>query len=146
MATVRTLKEHLAGFHQKAQEHHTALAEHHLGLAGHFKKLAAHLGKAEFGKDVTETLEAISAGHEQAHVAHADFANFHGEKCEECEKAISVDDLNKLAPTSVSAVVPTHKNTLVPRAGQRDPGAGTVPAQFEKLLALPSEDEERSLQ
>jgi len=120
--------------------HHAAKTAFHATAAEHFKKLAGHLGKSETteaGKDSKQILETLAGMHEEQSQEHAGMATFHHESMEACAKAAD-GDLNKLVPTSVSAVTPTRPGiTAVPRAGaQPIPEKIPVPEEFEKLASV----------
>jgi hypothetical protein len=84
---------------------------------------------------VTKALEQISASPKVAELLE-------GAALEHVSKLINGKLGDKLMPTPVSAVAPPNTAKAVPRNGQ--PAAGekaNVPLEFEKLVALPGDDE-----
>jgi hypothetical protein len=135
-----TMKEHLAGMHARHQEHHELKAKIHKKMAGHFETLGKHFQKTtatEAERDAAATLAALSSEHESLWQEHSDLAAYHQEQLKACEKAAD-SDLNKLVPTSVSAVAPNRPGlTMVPRAGEQPvPARPAVPEQFAHLVKV----------
>ena len=136
-----SMKEHLASFHGKEAAHHAKKVAFHASAADHFKKVAAHIGKTEVSeatKDSKGILEALASMHEEQSQEHAGMAEFHTDCGEKCMKAAD-GDLDKLAPTSVSAVAPTRP-TAVLRPGMQ-PIATNGADDFSKIFGLNPEDE-----
>ena len=145
-----TMREHLHDLHRREAQYHTAKAGRHAAVGSHYQKLASALGKAEVSeaqKDTAAILEALAAVHQEESQEHAGMAKFHADCGEKCMKAAD-GDLNKLVPTSVSAVAPTRPGiTPVLRPGQRELPANMDP-QISKILGTDPEDwhtEETSL-
>jgi len=90
--------------------------------------------EAELGK---EAMGAHHAFHKAAVAAHTEAADGHDALCQECEKAISADDLRKsqaLEPTLVSAVTPDRPRAI-PRFGQREVPVTVAPG-LSKIVGL----------
>jgi hypothetical protein len=137
-----SMKEHLTQFHESEAAHHDHKAAHHKAIAGHYHKLASSLGKAEVTEaqaDSKATLEAMAGMHEVTSQNHADRAEYHRDCAEKCRKAMNAADLNKLVPTSVSAIAPDRPNIrAVLRPGQREFPANTAP-ELSKIIGVGDE-------
>jgi len=114
--------------HKRHQQHHELKATVHKSIATHFTKLAGHFKKTEVSeaeKDAHAILEALSSEHDTLWQEHSDLAHYHEQQMEACSKAAD-GDLNKIQPTSVSAVAPDRPNIrAVPRHGQQPLPAST---------------------
>jgi hypothetical protein len=126
-----TMKAHLSDVHNR-------LAKHHAAVAGHYQDLAACIAKAsndEATKDSKCALEGLAREHE-------DMAQFHADCSERCAKAADAD-MNKMLPTSISAVVPDHPSVrAIPRFGQKSvPGSPNVDPLFARLVEHPDTEQ-----
>jgi hypothetical protein len=119
MASVR---EHLKKAHEAIASHHRTMSQAH----------SAAMEKETMGTH-------HHSFHKAAAAAHTAAAEAHDEMCNECAKAAD-GDLNKLVPTSVSAVVPT-RITAVPRTGQPVPATVKVDPEFQKMFQVEDERE-----
>ena len=141
-----TVRQHLQTLHTNLADHHQKKTEHHAKMASHFAKLAKHLGKTETteaAKDSKGILEALASEHEEMSQHHAGQVEHHNAQVEACMKA-DAGDLNKLVPTSVSAVTPGVR--AVPRPGQQPvnkaPEKPNVPLEFQKMFEVEDERED----
>lgn len=117
-----TTREHLQSFHTAAASHHTTMAKSHTRLATHYGKAT----EMEGNKD-------LAAEHKAMADSHATMAEHHLSMC----KTVG-DDLNKLIPDNVSAVIPEFPGLrAVPRYGQRPiPEVANVAPEFAKLVQV----------
>ena len=136
---MKTVRQHLANFHKAAAEHHAGIAEDHTKLGTYHEALAKCLGKAvSDDAGAKKHLEDIAATHHASAERNRNYAEFHTNAVEECMKGADVEDLSKLVPTNISAVVPSRAGvTMVPRYGQ--PVAKNVDPQFAELVATDDE-------
>jgi hypothetical protein len=123
-----SMKEHLVTVHKR-------LSKHHAAVSGHYLDMADCMGKADNGDESTKakgSLETLAS-------EHSDMAQFHEDCAAKCSKA-AADELNKLVPSNVSAVVPDYIRA-VPRAGA-PPAAikPNVPLEFEKVFAIDDDE------
>jgi hypothetical protein len=125
-----SMKEHLVTVHKR-------LSKHHAAVSGHYLDMADCMGKADNGDESTKakgSLEALAG-------EHSDMAQFHEDCAAKCSKA-AADELNKLVPSNVSAVVPNAPGIrAIPRPGQPPISEKpNVPLEFEKIFSI-SDDE-----
>jgi hypothetical protein len=118
-------------------------AERNIAGAKRSKAAAAHLrkfmNKAEM--DEEHPVAAIAELLEELAEEQANSAGFDLECCKAFAKAEADDDLQKLVPTRISAVVPTAPVTPVLRTGQRQiPLSKMVDPQFAKLVEVDEEE------
>jgi hypothetical protein len=118
---------------------HTDASEHHADVSSHHHALAKEHDKLEQG-EIAEHHKALGKLHEKISKGHTDYAAHYMEKC---EKAMDSDDLNKLVPDQVRAVIPAAYGsavTAIPRAGAPPMNNGAakvdVPLEFEHLVKV----------
>lgn len=141
-----TMKEHLAGFHKHAAEHHGTLHECYKTLSTFGKSAKSEMKPDKDGNDLCDTLEEIAECHKAAAAYHANAMEecsksmdpeFSKAASPEFEKRLSAIE-NRIEPTRISAVAPNRPGiTAVPRAGQ--PAFSekpNVPIQFSKLVEI----------
>jgi len=150
----KNAREHLQTLHENERTHHIK--------SGGFD-LRIGTGLAQLG-DIFEQLESEKPGSDGAREAHAagkeifrklathfqehaqhhkTMAENHTASMEACEKSVDTEDLNKLAPTQISAVIDPGRAPAglraVTRHGQRELPADGMPkvdTQFEHLVKV----------
>jgi hypothetical protein len=118
-------------------------AERNIAGAKRSKAAAAHLRKfmTKAEMDEEHPVAAIAELLEELAEEQANSAGFDLECCKAFAKADD-DELQKLVPTRISAVVPTAPVRVIPRTGQREiPLSATVDPQFAKLVIVDEEEE-----
>jgi hypothetical protein len=134
---IRNVRQHLS-------EHHARSASFDLGIASEFSKLRKCLEALETNVDGDDSLKNVyKDAKESIGRLSAEFnghAQYHRNMGQDVEKGIDVDDLDKLVPTQVSAVVDQAKGPrAVIRPGQRELPADGMPKvdmQFEHLVKV----------
>jgi len=137
-----TAAEHLKALHERFGAHNTTKASYHDEMhKSHMALAAIHKERHGMTRDTHE--QKLASQHEHhagLHQRHADHhrgeAEFHRSMAAECAKA-AVDNLNKLVPTEVRAVMPDNPTGLrmIPRPGS-PPLPNGMPLEFEKLFKV----------
>jgi len=134
---IRSVKEHL-------QHHHSRSASFDIATGAELEKLAKVFERLETQADDDTAKAAYRDGKESIRQLSAAFnvhAEHHKSMMMNAEKSADIDDLDKLAPTGISAVYDPSKSPtgsrLVPRAGQRELSSMPQVAQgFENLVKV----------
>jgi hypothetical protein len=125
-----TMRDHLKTVHEKSAESHIRMAKAHRTISNHF-------GKSE----MVEGSKDLAAAHEELASAHTDAADYHVSCCKEllaAGKLLSGEDLEKIAPDSVSGInrYPERGVQMIPRPGAPALGKATVPQEFSHLVSV----------
>jgi hypothetical protein len=137
----RTVKGHLAAHHAKSASFDMSVGTELEKLRKCFEALETNLDgddavKKSF-RDAKDSVGRLSA----AFNAHA---RYHRDMGKDVEKGADIDDLDKLAPSGVSAIIdpgkaPAANLRMVPRSGQPSGPAGEMPKvdmRFEHLVKV----------
>jgi hypothetical protein len=130
---IRNVREHLS-------EHHKQSAGFDLSVAGELERVRKSFEalEAQADGDAKESFAACKVAFDKLGAAFNQHAVYHEKMKQACEKSDGSDDLEKLAPSGISAVYdPAKGPRAVIRPGQREiPGAGEmpVPLEFQHLV------------
>lgn len=125
-----TMKEHLAGFHKHAMEHHETLHQCYKTLSAFGKSAKSEMKPDQDGASLCDTLEEIAECHKAA-------SAFHKNMMAECAKLSAGGDLSKAASEDFGArleklentIVPSGVSKVTPNAPRAVPRFGSAPMQ-----------------
>lgn len=135
-----TTREHLLAMHTDGHAFHKAAHAAHGKLEARHRAIATiHKGMDGDGHEqLAQEHDAVADHHSDLAKAHKARMAAHADGAAACSKAADSEGLEKLVPTSVSAIAPIK---AVPRTGQREIlGPVAVDPQFEEMTKI--EDDE----